>query len=155
MEAFPRKKQLHEFEACDLSRKVVETYKLGFDESHHLTIMPGPKVDLQARIDAAAAHVQSLGEICASLPGDTPAQQLQSALDSGLIPAAPEGDAVTDLTEIPETINDFANAGLEARVAVNRPGDFKNMLKSILLEIQKESEAKAAKPAEAQEGDKE
>lgn len=131
----------------DCSRRIYPDLHLGYDENHCIVIINRGNYDVQAKIDAAAAGVPSLAELCDQCPGNTPAEKLNNALSSGLIPDAPHNDGVTDYTEIPESINDFAAAGLKARGALNGT-DFQTLLKQLVDDAIKAQSSAAASAAD-------
>lgn len=149
METFRMRTQAPEAVALDFSDPLVPDLKLGFDENHDVVIIDNGMKDLQARIDAAGANVPSLAELCQGLPGDTPLQQLQSAIDGGLLPATKSGDEVVDLSDVPTSIGDLANTGRAAQKVLGSSKDIATLVdelvKARLDEIEK---AKAASTAE-------
>lgn len=140
-------------ETVDCSQKIWPIYRLVYDDDHRLVIMEDGARDVQAEIDANAARVVSLSELCDGLPGGSPLEKLNYALENGLLPKSSEGDTVTDLTEIPGSITDLANTGNAARSML---GGQKGNLEELINAMVKEALAKqeAAQSESAAEGEK-
>lgn len=154
MKVFKHKteKEIGKVEACDLSQRIWPVYKLEYDENHRLVIVHEGEHDVQAEIEANAARVVSLSELCEGLPGEGPLEKLNYALENGILPQSQEGEGVNDFTEIPGSITDLANTGNAARAML---GGQKGNLEDLINAMVKEALAKQqAATTEAAEGDK-
>lgn len=135
----------------DCSQRIWPIYRLVYDDDHRLVIMEDGARDVQAEIEANAARVVSLSELCEGLPGEGPLEKLNYALENGLLPKAPEGDQVTDLTEVPSSITDVANTGNAARAML---GGQKGNLEELINALVKQALAEQSAAASEEKGDK-
>lgn len=153
MQTFKLKQKDPDVVALDFSDPLVPDLKLGYDENHDIVIIDNGMKDLQARIDAAGANVPTLAELCEHMPGDTPLQKLQSAIDGGVLPKVDTSGDVVDYTQVPESIGDFARTGQEARKALGSSKDIASLVDELIAaRIEEIKKAEAAK-AEAPKGD--
>lgn len=153
METFKTKKKFPEIVAVDLSRRIYPDYALGYDENHDIVIIDKGEKDIQARIEAAAANVPSLAELCAPMPGDTPLQKLNSAIESGLLAKVDTSGDVQDFSEVPESIGDFARTGQEARKALGTSKDIASLVDELIAARLEQIKKAEASKAEAKEGE--
>lgn len=147
------KKQLDDVQAFDLSKRLYPDLTLGYDEHHDIVIIDRGMKDIQARIEAAAANVPSLAELCAGLPGDTPLQQLQNAIDAGILPQVDTSGDVVDYTEVPESIGDFVRTGQEARKVLGSDKDIASLVNDLVEKRLAELKAEEAAKASAEKGE--
>lgn len=152
METFKYKKDT-EIVAVDCSQRIYPDLALGYDENHDIVIVKKGEKDIQALIEAAAANVPSLAELCASMPGSTPLQKLNSAIETGVLPKVDTSGDVQDFTEVPESIGDFARTGQAAKKALGTSKDIASLVDELIAaRLEQMKKADAAK-AEAKEGE--
>ena len=138
--------------AFDFSDPLVPDLKLGYDENHDIVIIDNGMKDLQARIDAAGANVPTLAELCENMPGNTPLQKLQSAIDGGVLPKVDGSGDVVDYTDVPETIGDFARTGQEAKKVLGSSKDIASLVDELIASRLEEIKKAEAGKAQAKEG---
>lgn len=141
--------------ALDFSNPLVPDLSLGYDENHDIVIIDNGFKNVQEIIEAAGANVPSLSEICQNMPGDTPLQKLNAAIDSGVLPRVDSSGDVQDFTQVPESIGDLARTGQEARKALGTSKDIASLVDELIAARLEELKKAEAAKAEAPKGDKE
>lgn len=141
--------------ALDFSDPLVPDLKLGYDENHDIVIIQNGLKDLQARIDAAGANIPTLAELCANMPGDTPLQKLNAAIESGVLPKVDASGDVVDYSQVPESIGDLARTGQEARKALGTSKDIATLVDELIAARLEEIKKAEAAKAEAPKGENE
>lgn len=152
MRTFQYLKKSPKVVSVDLSRRLYNRRKLAYDDKHRLIIIDDGVQDVQASIEAA--NCVSLAELCASMPGKSPLEKLDSALQSGLLGSVPEGESgkINDFTSMPSSVDELANVGIAARSAL---GGKKGDLAFLINEFVKEALAKQQAAAKANDPSKE
>lgn len=137
----------------DLSQRLFPRQKMAYDNKHRLVIVDDGVEDVQASIEAASCV--SLSELCAGMPGRSPLEKLNNALESGLLGdvKSTSGDVVQDLTEIPTSLGDIVNTQAQARAAAGgKSGDLTHIINQIVKEALAQ-QASAAKTSDTAKGE--